>query len=48
MTICAPYWCTIRALISNHESVLQTMETAPITQQLDDLQQRVEALRGYL
>jgi len=24
------------------------MELAPITQRLDDLQQRVEALRGYL
>jgi hypothetical protein len=30
------------------ERVRRTMEIAPITQQLDDLQQRVEALRGYL
>ncbi len=26
----------------------EKMETAPITQRLEDLQERVEALRGYL
>jgi hypothetical protein len=38
----------MRGLHLAADRVRRTMEIAPITQQLDDLLQRVEALRGYL
>jgi hypothetical protein len=38
----------MRRLLFAADRARRTMEIAPITQQLDDLQQRVEALRGYL